>query len=136
MTTANANLWPNATKIAYVRNAFNNRLRAQLIDAFYKDLTIYSRFVTKYKQFSSQMEIIGIWKKKNGKKKMLGQFTKSLPSPSRKKWNKSPHLTIPPELTLFVAIDTIPRTPMNTHPPVRRIATCLANVPNGLIIEK
>jgi hypothetical protein len=56
----NAELWPNATKIIYVRNAFNNRLRAQLIGAFYENLTIYSRFVTKCEQFSSQMEIMGI----------------------------------------------------------------------------
>jgi hypothetical protein len=49
ITTADADLWPNATKIIYVRNALNNRLCAQLIDAFYKDLTIYSRFVTKCK---------------------------------------------------------------------------------------
>jgi hypothetical protein len=39
---ADADLWPNATKIIYIRNAFNNRLRAQLINAFYKNLTIYS----------------------------------------------------------------------------------------------
>jgi hypothetical protein len=51
--TADADLWPNVTKITYVRNALNDRFRAQLIDAFYKNLTIYSRFVTKYKQLSS-----------------------------------------------------------------------------------
>jgi hypothetical protein len=68
ITTADADLWPDATKITYVRNAFNDRLRAQLIGAFYEDLTIYSRFVTKCEQLSSQMEIMGMWKKKDGKK--------------------------------------------------------------------
>jgi hypothetical protein len=42
ITIADADLWPDATKITYVRNAFNNRLRAQLIGAFYEDLIIYS----------------------------------------------------------------------------------------------
>jgi hypothetical protein len=68
ITTADADLWPNAIKITYVRNALNNRLRAQLIGASYENLTIYSRFVTKYKQFSSQIKMMDIWKKKNGKK--------------------------------------------------------------------
>jgi hypothetical protein len=74
--TADADLWPDATKIIYVRNAFNNRLRAQLIGAFYENLTIYSRFVTKCEQFSSQMKMMGIWKKKNGKKDVRPVYQK------------------------------------------------------------
>jgi hypothetical protein len=66
--TADADLWPNAIKITYIRNILNDRLRAQLIGAFYENLTIYSGFMTKCEQFSSQMEMMDIWKKKDGKK--------------------------------------------------------------------
>jgi hypothetical protein len=135
ITTANADLWPDATKITYVRNALNNRLRAQLIDAFYEDLTIYSQFVTKCEQLSSQIEIMDIWKKRTAKKNVRPVYQKPT-VPIKEKWNGNPRLIIPPGLTLLVTTDTIPRTLIDTHPPVRKTATCLAKVPNGSITKK
>jgi hypothetical protein len=94
ITTADADLWPNAIKIIYVRNALNNRLRAQLIGAFYENLTIYSRFVTKCEQLSSQMEIMGIWKKKDGKKNVRPVYQRpTVPIKEKMEWEPTPYNT-------------------------------------------
>jgi hypothetical protein len=94
ITTADADLWPDATKITYVRNALNDRLRAQLIGASYEDLTIYSRFVTKCEQLSSQMEMMGMWKKKDGKKDVRPAYQRpTVPIEEKMEWEPTPYDT-------------------------------------------
>jgi hypothetical protein len=65
-----------------------------LINAFYENLTIYSRFVTKCEQFSSQMEMINIWKKKNGKKNVRPVYQKpTVPVKEQMEWKPTPYDT-------------------------------------------
>lgn len=66
ISNADAEDWPNKSKISYLRNALNERMKAAMVGNS-GGIVEYLPFVTKCEELSNEMELYGQWR--NGRRK-------------------------------------------------------------------
>lgn len=63
IANANAEAWPDASKISYLRNALNDKLKMMLVPVNRAEINSYVGFATKCDELSNSMELLGQWRK-------------------------------------------------------------------------
>ncbi|KAF7450738.1 Retrotrans-gag domain containing protein [Pyrenophora tritici-repentis] len=63
MANADAESWPEHTKISYLRNALSGRIKDRLVGTSGAETSIYARFAQKCVDLSNDMELFGQWTK-------------------------------------------------------------------------
>lgn len=66
IANANAEAWPDDSKISYLRNALNDKLKMMLVPVNRAEISSYVGLATKCDELSNSMELLGQWKKSNG----------------------------------------------------------------------
>ncbi|KAA8617345.1 Retrotransposon gag protein [Pyrenophora tritici-repentis] len=63
MANADAESWPEHTKISYLRNALSGRIKDRLVGTSGTETSTYARFAQKCVDLSNDMELFGQWTK-------------------------------------------------------------------------
>ncbi|KAG9385490.1 Retrotransposon gag protein [Pyrenophora tritici-repentis] len=63
MANADAESWPEHTKISYLRNALSGRIKDRLVGTSGAETSTYARFAQKCADLSNDMELFGQWTK-------------------------------------------------------------------------
>jgi hypothetical protein len=63
IANANAESWPDNSKMSYLRHALNDRLKQALVPVARLEVSTYTGLVTKCEELSNSMELLGQWKK-------------------------------------------------------------------------
>ncbi|KAG9379213.1 Retrotransposon gag protein [Pyrenophora tritici-repentis] len=63
MANADAESWPEHTKISYLRNALSGRIKDRLVGTSGAETSTYARFAQKCVDLSNDMELFGQWTK-------------------------------------------------------------------------
>jgi len=77
IANGNAENWPDDSKIAYLQNALNESMKAQLVSAPSAEISTYIGFARKCDELSSRMDILGQWKKRKSGRGSATQDAKS-----------------------------------------------------------
>jgi hypothetical protein len=66
ISNADAGDWPDDSKISYLQNALNNKIKQALVNAPPSEIDSYTKLATKCEYLSSRMELLGQWIQKRG----------------------------------------------------------------------
>jgi hypothetical protein len=80
MANADAESWPEHTKISYLRNALSSRLKDRLVGSFGMNAATYAEFAQKCVDISNDMELLGQWTRKANR--YGSRTTESTPIPT------------------------------------------------------
>lgn len=81
ISNANAESWPDNSKISYLVNALNDKLKMALVPVNQEELVTYVQLATRCQKLSNAMELLGQWKKSGSK----GQPSPPPPTPQTAK---------------------------------------------------
>jgi hypothetical protein len=63
IANAQAENWPNNSKISYLQNALNDKMKAALISISTSKIDTYIKLAGKCEKFSNRMDLFGQWKR-------------------------------------------------------------------------
>jgi hypothetical protein len=78
---ANAESWPDNSKMSYLRHALNDRLKQALVPVGRLEVDTYLGLVTKCEELSNSMELLGQWKKQGSNRQQKTAAERPEPRP-------------------------------------------------------